>query len=358
MSDRQLDDLRLPSAERLALNACAEVQAQRVLCKTVGRGQCAVSIAERLPDAQVCCHFLDVYPADDAAELTEASGNLSVLCAPDLPDEEFDLFVLPTTRSGESELTRDWLQQGFERLPIDGQLIATVDNPKDVWLHHEIEKLGRNIDRTPKRHGVVYRLKKKKPAKRIRDFSCEFAFRDQDRIIQMVSRPGVFSHRKLDVGARSLIEVMEVAPGQSVLDIGCGSGGVGIAAALRAENVRVHAIDSNARAIQCARLNAELNGVETLTTTLTADGELTADGTDLSGQFDLALGNPPYFSHHQIAEIFLQSARRGLKPGGRVLIVTKHTEWLVARMQQLFDGVVPREQRGYTIVAGTQRLRS
>lgn len=361
MDDRDLKDLKLPISERLAVNACATVNARRALCKTVGRGQCAASLAEQLPEAEVTCHFLDLYPAEDSMDLTQSLPNMNIICSPDLPREEIDLFVLPVSRGGEAELTRDWLQQGYDLLVDGGQLIATVDNPKDVWLHHEIEKLGKNLDRTPKRHGVVYRMKKVKPLKRLRDFSCQFAFRDGENLVEAVTRPGVFSHRRLDVGARVLIEAMEIQAGESVLDIGCGCGAVGLAAALRAPGVRAHSIDSNARAVQCAEVGAQLNEVTTLTTGLTADGDLqaidpeTGNEVDLAGTFDLAAGNPPYFSHHQIAEIFLQTALRGLRPGGRVLMVTKHAEWLIARMEQLFDDVVPADARGYTIVSGIQR---
>ncbi|WP_437223729.1 class I SAM-dependent methyltransferase [Planctomicrobium sp. SH661] len=357
MDDRQLQDLKLPIAERLAVNACSDVSAVKILCKTVGRGQCAASLAERLPEAEVTCHFLDVYPAEDSMELTQSLPNLQVICTPDFPREQIDLFVLPVSRAGEAELTREWLQQGYELLVDGGQLIATVDNPSDVWLHHEIEKFGRNIDRTPKRHGVVYRLKKLKPLKRKRDLSCQFAFRDGEQLVEAASRPGVFSHRRLDVGARVLIEALEVKDGDSVLDVGCGCGAVGLAAALRAEGVRVHAIDSNARAVQCAQIGAQLNGITTLTAALTADGDLNFERRDLAGTFDIVAGNPPYFSHHQIAEIFLQAARRALRPGGKIYIVTKHTEWLVARMQQLFDNVTPVENRGYTVVSGVQFKR-
>ncbi|WP_437185058.1 class I SAM-dependent methyltransferase [Planctomicrobium sp. SH668] len=355
MDDRQLEDLRIPSSERLAVNACAEEQALRILCRTVGRGQCAASLAKRLPDSHVTCHFLDVFPAEDAMELLDVYPNLSVFCSPDLPQDEIDLFVLPLSRGGEAELAREWLQQGYDLLAPGGKLIATVDNPTDVWLHHEIEKFGRNIDRTPKRHGVVYRMKKLKPLKRMRDLSNQFAFRDGETLVEAASRPGVFSHRRLDLGARALLETIVVKPGDAVLDIGCGAGTVGISVALRGENIRVHAIDSNARAVQCTEVGAQLNGITTLTTGLTATGELTYNEADLSGTFDVAVGNPPYFSHNQIAEIFLQTAKRGLKVGGKVYIVTKHTEWLIARMQQLFDNVSMVEIRGYSIVTGIQR---
>ncbi len=353
--DRRLADLHIPSAERLAVNACAEATGNRILCKTVGRAQSAVSLAEQLPAASVACHFLDLFPAEDVRDLTRGISNFSTVCTPDLPEGEIDLFVLPVTRTGEAELTRDWLQQGYDRLAVGGELIATVDNFKDVWLHHEIEKLGRNLDRTPKRHGVTYRLKKLKPLKRMRDFACRFAFRDGERIVHLVSRPGVFSHRRLDVGARALMECMQIGPGQRVLDIGCGSGAVGVAAALRADGVQVHAIDSNARAVDCTLRGAELNEIPALTAALTMDGNLTHEGEDLTGTFDVVVGNPPYFSHYQIAEIFLQTARRGLKPGGRIWIVAKQTEWLIARMEQLFDDVQSQACRNYFVVSGTGR---
>ncbi|SFI08918.1 class I SAM-dependent methyltransferase [Planctomicrobium piriforme] len=355
MDDRQLHDIRNPSAERLAINACAEVTAERILCRTVGRAQTAAYLAEAHPESAVVCHFVDVYPAEDAQQLTQQVPNLNLVCSPDLPEDEVDLFVLPVAKGGEADLTREYLQQGYDRLEVGGLLVATIDNPKDVWLHHEIEKLGKNLDRTPKRHGVTYRMKKLKPIKRLRDYSCQFAFRDGERIVQAVSRPGVFSHRRLDVGARALLEKMVVNPGEHVLDIGCGSGGVGLAAALRAPDVHVHAIDSNSRAVQCTRVGADLNEITTLTTGLTAEGDLTADGQDRTGTFDVVVMNPPYFSHFQIAEIFLQSALRGLKPGGRLYMVTKHEEWAVARVSQLFDGTEAEEVRGYVVISATQK---
>jgi 16S rRNA (guanine1207-N2)-methyltransferase len=344
-------DLRVPIAEQLLIDFEVEALPARVLCTSLGRGQLAADCARRGPAASVVCHFIDLYPAEEARELYGAGErNLAVECLADPPEGPFELAAVPVSRFGEAELARDLLQAAYERLVDGGRLLAAVDNTRDTWLHEELGKLFAKVTRWRKRRGVVYSAVRKGPLKRRRDFCCEFAFRDQGRLIRAVSRPGVFSHRQLDLGARALIEAMEVRAGDKVLDMGCGSGVVGLAAALRAENVRVHAIDSNARAVECAAQGAAINGLTAFTTQLDAHGDVTEPGT-----FDLVVGNPPYYSHYQIAEIFLQAARRALQPGGRVLIVTKKDEWHVARMGQLFAAVESREVRGYRVVVATQR---
>lgn len=349
-------EYRLPKSEALAIEALTNLAGERVLCTSTGRGQCPMEVARKLPQAEVWCHFTELFPASETAEFAaDQNSPIKVLCSADFPEEEFDLCVLPMSRAGESELSKDLLQQAYARLKMHGELIVTIDNRKDTWFHHEIEKLGKNLSRFPTRRGVIYRLTKLKPLKKLRDFSCEFAFRDGERLVRVVSRPGVFSHRRLDLGARALIETMQINPGDHVLDIGCGTGSVGLAAGLREPDVAVHFIDADARAIECALTGAELNELEDVAATLSHDGTAGGDDEDLQGQFDVALGNPPYYSHYQIAEIFLQSARRHLRPGGRVYMVTKQTEWLLARMEQLFDQIQIHECRGYTVVSGLQK---
>jgi len=169
--------------------------------------------------------------------------------------------------------------------------------------------------------------------------------------VQAVSKPGVFSHRQLDLGARALLETMTVEPGFKVLEIGCGSGAVALAAALRQPDARVLGIDSHARAVACLQAGAELNGVaDRAQALLDAEGRVPEPKT-----FDLVVGNPPYYSHYTIAEIFLQTARRALKPGGEALFVTKQAEWFEARMKQLFRDVTTVEARGYLVVRGRQK---
>ena len=143
-----------------------------------------------------------------------------------------------------------------------------------------------------------------------------------------------------------------VGDGFKVLDLGCGSGAVGFAAAARAGSVKVHALDANIRAIECARNGAEKNSITGYSTQLECHGECKG-----SGSFDLVLANPPYFSNYRIAEIFLKAAKRALRPGGRTHFVTRQPKWYVDAFLSTFNDVSVREVRGYFIVKGTRTER-
>jgi len=333
-------------SEQLLIDELSGIHETRVLCTTLGRGQFAAAILASRPLAQVTCHLFDVYLASETVSHVGAGeGKPIVSCAADFMPEQFELVALPIDPRGEAELTRDLLQAGHERLTIGGRLLAAVSNPDDQWLHGEMRKLFDKVTRLPSQSGVVYRATKTAPLKKIKKFECEFAFRDQGKLIKAFSRPGVFSHRSLDAGARALINTMTVRAGDRVLDIGTGSGGVAFAAAFRAPHVAVVALDSHTRAVECTEKGARLNGLGNISVILDDQGNAPDPG-----RYDLVLGNPPYYSDYRIAELFLQGAQRALKPGGKVLMVGKSPAWFEKRMSDLFAGVRLHEHKLYTVV--------
>lgn len=335
------------TSERLLIEALPGGPIDRVLSTSLGRGQLAAAAAERWPNALVVCHFLDHFLAHAAAAAVAEQRNVTAICTADFPPDEVDLVTLPGTAQGDAELTREWLQAGHQRLRLGGRLLASTDNPHDTWLQAEVQRLFGRVTRRASADGVVYAATKAEPLRRVRDFACEFAFRDGPRLLHAVSRPGVFSHRRVDGGARALLESLVVRPGERVLELGCGSGVVSLAAAARAADVTVEALDSNPRAVECTVRGAERNGLSNVTVRLEAEARAAAE------QFDCVVTNPPYYSHHQIAELLVRGARAALRPGGRLLVVTKRTAWYAERLPEWFSRVEIRPSRQYWIVEAT-----
>ena len=341
--------------EKLLIDAIPELTGNRVICTSAGRAQFAVAYALENPNAAVNCWFLDVFHKTQSDFRISEDGpppaNLSLCCQPDLPDHEADLVAFAFKKGGEAELTRDLMQQGFLRLVEGGRMVVSTDNDEDQWIHTQLRELFPKVTRRPiPKQGTLYFATKVGPNKKIRNFDCEFAFRDKGRLIYAYSRPGIFSHRHIDPGARALINAMDVRPGMNVLDLGCGAGTVSLAVAFRNENVKLHAVDSNARAIQCLERGVAKNEAPGITAVLDAEGQ-----SPESDAFDLALANPPYFSNYAIADLFLDTAHRALKPKSKILIVTKTPNWFVERMPLWYADVEVGEANAYWIVSGKKR---
>ncbi|HET6422383.1 MAG TPA: methyltransferase [Planctomycetaceae bacterium] len=342
--------LRVRLSEQLRIDISAELPGGRMLCNTVGRGQFPRAYVAVHPEATAVCWFLDVYQRDQTAgaEESELEARIEWVCTADPPEDPFDLVVWGFGTRGETELVREMLQLGYQRLRDEGRFVAVIDNPDDQWLHTELKKLYPKVTRRPVKKGVIYLCTKPGPLAKEKNYRAEFVFRDREKLIKSYTRPSVFSHRHIDVGARTLINTMEIEPGQQVLDLGCGSGVVALAAASRAEDVQVLAVDSNPRALECVQHGATANGLTGIDTLLDAGGQLIP-----RGQFDLVLANPPYFSHYRIAELFLRMAHRALKPGGTVHVVTKTPKWFAETMPQYFQDVAAEQIKEYWVLTGT-----
>lgn len=332
--------------EQLLIEQLSDIAASRILCTSPGLAQLAEAAAHQLPQAAVYCHYLDLYQAEQARRsIKERPENLSIGCAADFPQSEVDLVAFPFSAQGEAELTRERIQAGYELLAVGGQMLASTDNRRDHWLHEQMAKLFGKVVRHTADSGAVYRGKKHEPLKKRKSFAAEFVFRDRDHLIRAYSRPGVFSHRRIDPGARQLLNAMEVTAATRVVDIGCGSGVLSLAAALRAPNVEVHAVDSNARAIECVDRGAAMNGLKNIHATLNASGEYEGQGT-----FDLVLANPPYYAAFQIARLFACAGHTALRRGGRILMVTKSPDWYRENMPNWFADVQIESSKEYYIV--------
>jgi 16S rRNA (guanine1207-N2)-methyltransferase len=140
------------------------------------------------------------------------------------------------------------------------------------------------------------------------------------REIRLIPDDRIFARGRLDPATRMLAEVFEVPPNAAVLDLGSGSGVLGILAALLEPSSLVSLVDSDPLAVEVSRQNAALNGVSNVSAYLSDVLRELPDQT-----FDVVLINPPFHRGRvhdaSIAKRFIREASGALRPGGAIYVV-------------------------------------
>jgi len=165
--------------------------------------------------------------------------------------------------------------------------------------------------------------------------------------------PGVFSAGKLDRGTALLLEQMPaIEPGDTVIDLGCGNGVLGLVAALDQPDAAVTLVDDSSMAVAAARATLDANGVmghavwgDGLTDWDAADAA--AAGFDRSGpaedSVDVVLCNPPFHDDHALVDAvawkMFREARRALRPGGEMWVVGNRHLGYHVKLRRLFGDV-------------------
>lgn len=168
--------------------------------------------------------------------------------------------------------------------------------------------------------------------------------------LELETQPGLFSPRRADRGTLAMLSRAHFEPGMKVLDLGCGCGLVGIAAARICGEENVLLSDIDPLAVEIAARNAARNGVPGVRTAV-SDGfsSLTEAG------FDLILSNPPYQSDFSVAKAFIEKGFNRLKLGGKLMMVTKRREWYRNKLVAVFGGVKTEEIDGYFVFEAQRR---
>ncbi|MFJ4188005.1 methyltransferase [Kitasatospora sp. NPDC089509] len=156
----------------------------------------------------------------------------------------------------------------------------------------------------------------------------------------VVNHAGTFCAERLDIGTRFFLAHLPTpAPGDRVVDLGCGNGVVGTAAALAGPGAELLFVDESHQAVASAE--------ETFRTNLGPDAPAefrTADALDPAvfapGSVDLVLNNPPFHSHQATTDAtawrMFTGARRALRPGGELWVVGNRHLGYHVKLRKLF----------------------
>ena len=283
-------------------------------------------------DGDVVCHTLDIYDR----HAIEKTHHARAICSAHLPEGPWDLVKFrtgPKLMSG--ELALSLLQEIHQLGPA----------------RFELDFVGRERDKND------FLAKIRDDPGRVRDFSAKWkASVPGVEPVEFTSVPGCFCHRRLDEGGLALAEVVsrelkeKGGAGLRLLDMGCGCGLVGFLVAKAVPGVSLVMVDSHSRAVEAANINAANLGVP-------AEVILSDNGTParMDGTFDVFVGNPPYYSDYRIADVFLETAKRALKPGGVCYTVCKNAAGLEPVQRRYFPDVGTTKRRGYAVLKSEAR---
>ncbi|MBJ6361022.1 class I SAM-dependent methyltransferase [Paenibacillus sp. GCM10012307] len=159
---------------------------------------------------------------------------------------------------------------------------------------------------------------------------------------------GVFSKAGVDYGSQVLIESITLNASAAVLDVGCGYGPIGIAAASLVPQGSVTMIDINERAVELAKENAALNGVRNATVIHSDLFEAVKDR-----KFDVILTNPPIRAGKSTVHQIFEEGWSLLNPGGEMWVVIQKKQGApsaLAKLETLFERIEEvTKDKGYRI---------
>lgn len=340
---KQRSQKLLPPPEQLLLDFLeADWQPGRVLCFQSNLQPLTTELLQRPGlEAQLDCFSFDkavsTQIAQQCQQLSDAetrTARFQDLCDSEFPEADYDAVLLPLSQQFSDEYVRDLTLSAVRSLRTGGTLTIASPRSKDYEYHKFLQSLFAKVTRVVSDAGIVYQGKKQQDAPAKKTFQDETAIREGDRLLYAYTVPGVFSHRRPNQSARTLINLMELSEEANILNFDCGSGIVAFAAAVRCPAASVHAVDTNARAVSCTEQGIAKNELTNVR------AELITGEADLSSEaYDYLLTNKSYFTSEEQGEEFLQLCLRALKPGGLLQFSTKQYQWYANRLLDLFTDV-------------------
>lgn len=149
--------------------------------------------------------------------------------------------------------------------------------------------------------------------------------------MKFLTDAGVFSKKMIDFGSQVLLSCLSFQQGETVLDVGCGYGPLGLSL-VKAQGVHATMVDVNTRALDLAQKNADLNQVEAKIFQSNVYDQV-------EGSFDHIISNPPIRAGKKVVHQVLSGSFDHLNPGGDLTIVIQKKQGAPsakAKMEEVF----------------------
>ncbi|MBE6138352.1 MAG: class I SAM-dependent methyltransferase [Firmicutes bacterium] len=156
----------------------------------------------------------------------------------------------------------------------------------------------------------------------------------------------VFSKKGLDFGTRTLLDNLPLEKiNGDVLDFGCGYGPIGIFVKSNTE-ARVDMVDINERALNLARVNAKLNGVDVSV----FESNIYEN---IDKKYDYIISNPPIRVGKEILYKILFGAKGYLKQFGELWIVVNKDQGaktVAKELEKEYEVSIVEKNKGFYVI--------
>ena len=174
-------------------------------------------------------------------------------------------------------------------------------------------------------------------------------FNFSDKKFSMYSDNGVFSKDKFDFGTRVLLENIDIhSICGKVLDLGCGTGVVGLILGSLNKNISIDMVDINERAIELARENIKLNN-------LNNNNIFISDVySSVNDKYDYIITNPPIRAGKEVIRRFLLGAKDYLNNNGTLYFVMRKdhgVKSMIKELEEKYKVEVINKEKGFYIVS-------
>lgn len=171
---------------------------------------------------------------------------------------------------------------------------------------------------------------------------------------------GTFAGAEVDLGSRFLVDFFDRLPSpvRSVVDLGSGSGLLGVLVAQRQPEARVIAVDDSRAACRSTAATAQANGVADRVAVVHDDRLSTVE----PGSVDLVVCNPPFHRgtarDSTAAYAMIDDAARVLHAGGELwLVFNSHLPYLPALRERIGRTEVLGQNPKFTVARAVKRAR-
>lgn len=164
---------------------------------------------------------------------------------------------------------------------------------------------------------------------------------------------GVFSKDRFDYGTRVLLENIDInSLCGKVLDLGCGTGVVGIILGTFNKNIDIDMVDVSERSIILAKENIKLNNVN--------NNVFASDVySNVNCKYDYIITNPPIRAGKEVIRKFLIGAKDYLDVNGILYFVMRKdhgVKSMITELQEIYDVKVMGRDKGFYIVQCQVRI--